>query len=163
MKFYENLEDAMKHLTTKGAFLTVKDDTGVNTMTISWGYIGYSWNKPYFVAMVRPQRYTFKFLKTSKDYTISIPFSDDMKEALTICGTKSGKDIDKQKEANIKFIPSKNVSSPVIDNCNIYYECKITYVDRLNKDNFPEDLKKNYPMDDYHFMYYGEIIDCYKI
>ena len=163
MKFYENLEDAMKHLTTKGAFLTVKDDTGVNTMTISWGYIGYSWNKPYFVAMVRPQRYTFKFLKTAKDYTISIPFSDDMKEALTICGTKSGKYINKEKEANIKFIPSKNVSSPVVDNCNIYYECKITYVDRLNKDNFPEDLKKNYPMDDYHFMYYGEIIDCYKI
>lgn len=163
MKFYENLEDAMKHLTTKGAFLTVKDDTGVNTMTIAWGYIGYSWNKPFFVAMVRPQRYTFKFLKTAKDYTISIPFSDDMKEALTICGTKSGKDIDKEKEANIKFIPSKNVSSPVVDNCNIYYECKITYVDRLNKDNFPEDLKKNYPMDDYHFMYYGEIIDCYKI
>lgn len=163
MKFYENLEDAMKHLTTRGAFLTVKDDTGVNTMTIAWGYIGYSWNKPFFVAMVRPQRYTFKFLKTAKDYTISIPFSDDMKEALTICGTKSGKDIDKEKEANIKFIPSKNVSSPVVDNCNIYYECKITYVDRLNKDNFPEDLKKNYPMDDYHFMYYGEIIDCYKI
>ena len=27
----------------------------------------------------------------------------------------------------------------------------------------PEDLKKNYPIDDYHFMYYGEIIDCYKI
>ena len=163
MKFYENLEDAMKHLTTRGAFLTVKDDTGVNTMTISWGYIGYSWNKPFFVAMVRPQRYTFKFLKTAKDYTISIPFSDDMKEALTICGTKSGKDIDKEKDANIKFIPSKNVSSPVVDNCNIYYECKIKYIDRLNKDNFPEDLKKNYPMDDYHFMYYGEIIDCYKI
>ena len=109
MKFYENLEDAMKHLTTRGAFLTVKDDTGVNTMTIAWGYIGYSWNKPFFVAMVRPQRYTFEFLKTAKDYTISIPFSDDMKEALTICGTKSGKDIDKEKEANINQILAKAV------------------------------------------------------
>ena len=50
MNFYENLEDAMKNLTTRVQ--------GVNTMTISWGYIGFSWNKPYFVAMVRPQRYT---------------------------------------------------------------------------------------------------------
>ena len=55
MNFYENLEDAMKNLTTRGAFLTVKNNQGVNTMTISWGYIGFSWNKPYFVAMVRPQ------------------------------------------------------------------------------------------------------------
>ena len=103
MNFYENLEDAMKNLTTRGAFLTVKNNQGVNTMTISWGYIGFSWNKPYFVAMVRPQRYTYEFLKTAKDYTISIPYSDGMKKALTICGTKSGKDIDKAKEANIKF------------------------------------------------------------
>ena len=40
MNFYENLEDAMKNLTTRGAFLTVKNNQGVNTMTISWGYIG---------------------------------------------------------------------------------------------------------------------------
>ena len=112
MNFYENLEDAMKNLTTRGAFLTVKNNQGVNTMTISWGYIGFSWNKPYFVAMVRPQRYTYEFLKTAKDYTISIPYSDDMK--------------------------------------------------RIEKDKFPYELKKNYPIDDYHFLYYGEIVDCYN-
>ena len=162
MNFYENLEDAMKNLTTRGAFLTVKNNQGVNTMTISWGYIGFSWNKPYFVAMVRPQRYTYEFLKTAKDYTISIPYSDGMKKALTICGTKSGKDIDKAKEANIKFLNSKTVSSPIVDNCNMYYECKITYVDRIKKDKFVDELKKNYPIDDYHFLYYGEIVDCYN-
>ena len=139
MNFYENLEDAMKNLTTRGAFLTVKNNQGVNTMTISWGYIGFSWNKPYFVAMVRPQRYTYEFLKTAKDYTISIPYSDGMKKALTI-----------------------TVSSPIVDNCNMYYECKITYVDRIKKDKFPDELKKNYPIDDYHFLYYGEIVDCYN-
>ena len=144
MNFYENLEDAMKNLTTRGAFLTVKNNQGVN------------------VAMVRPQRYTYEFLKTAKDYTISIPYSDGMKKALTICGTKSGKDIDKAKEANIKFLNSKTVSSPIVDNCNMYYECKITYVDRIKKDKFPDELKKNYPIDDYHFLYYGEIVDCYN-
>ena len=125
MNFYATLEDAMKNLTTRGAFLTVKNNQGVNTMTISWGYIGFSWNKPYFIAMVRPQRYTYEFLKTAKDYTISIPYSDDMKKALTICGTKSGKDIDKAKEANIKFLTSKTVSSPIVDNCNMYYDAKL--------------------------------------
>ena len=54
MKFYENLSVAMENLTKRGAFLTVKEGGKVNTMTISWGYVGFSWNKPFFVAMVRP-------------------------------------------------------------------------------------------------------------
>lgn len=163
MKFYENLGTAMENLTRRGAFLTAKSPKDVNTMTISWGYIGFSWNKPFFVAMVRPQRYTYEIIEEAKDYTISIPYSDDMKKALTICGTKSGRDIDKEKEANIKFISSKTVESPIVEDCNMYYECKITYVDRIDKDAFPEELKKNYPNDDYHYVYYGEIVDCYEI
>lgn len=162
MNFYENLGTAMENLTKRGAFLTVKSDKGVNTMTISWGYIGYSWHKPFFVAMVRPQRYTYEFIEEAKDYTISIPYSDDMKKALTICGTKSGRDIDKENEANIKFVSAKAVDSPIVDNCNMYYECKISYVDRIHKDKFPEELKKNYVNDDYHYIYYGEIVDCYE-
>lgn len=79
-----------------------------------------------------------------------------------ICGTKSGKDINKEEVADIKFIPSKKVDSPIVDNCDMYYECKITYIDRINKDNFPEELKKHYPIDDHHFLYYGEIVDCYE-
>lgn len=162
MKFYENLNKAMENLTKRGAFLTVKSEEKVNTMTISWGYIGFSWNKPFFVAMVRPQRYTHEFIEAADSYTISIPYSDDMKNALLICGTKSGRDLDKEKEANIRFIPSKAVESPIVDKCNMYYECKITYVDKIYKDKFPEELRKFYPSDDYHDIYYGEIVEAYE-
>lgn len=163
MNCFDNLDLAMKNLIKRGAFLTAKGDLGVNTMTIAWGYIGFSWNKPYFVAMVRPQRYTYEVLKSAEDFTVSIPYSDNMKNALTICGTKSGRDINKEKEANISFISSNIVSSPVVKDCNMYYECKITYIDKIDKDKFPNELKKNYPLDDYHFLYYGEIVDCYQI
>lgn len=162
MNFYEDMASAMENLTERGAFLTVKNNNIVNTMTIAWGYMGYSWNKPFFVAMVRPQRYTQELIKDAKDYTISIPYSDEMKEALIICGTKSGRDIDKEKEANIKFVPSKKIESPVVDNCNMYYECNIKYIDVLDKEKFPQDLKVNYTNDDYHYLYYGEIVECYK-
>lgn len=162
MKFYEDMASAMENLTKRGAFLTVKNNNVVNTMTIAWGYIGYSWNKPFFVAMVRPQRYTQELIKDAKDYTISIPYSDKMKETLMICGTKSGRDIDKEKEANIKFLPSQKVESPVVDDCDMYYECNIKYIDVLDKEKFPQELKVNYPSDDYHYLYYGEIVECYK-
>ncbi|MEG0857684.1 MAG: flavin reductase family protein [Terrisporobacter sp.] len=162
MNFYEGLENVMKNLSERGAFLTVKEDDIVNTMTIAWGYVGYSWNKPFFVAMVRPQRYTQEIIKNSESFTVSIPYSDDMKKALTICGTKSGRDIDKEKEANIKFIHSKTVDTPIVKGCDMYYECKIQYVDELHGDKFPKELKNNYPKDDYHYLYYGEIVECYK-
>lgn len=162
MEFYKNLETAMKHLTESGAFLTATGTQGTNTMTISWGYIGFSWRKPFFVAMVRPQRYTYDIIESAKSYTISIPYDDNMKDALRICGTKSGRDIDKEKEAGIKFTPSKNVDSPIVEGCNMYYECKITYVDRIDKDKFPDDMKNLYPIDDYHYLYYGEIVECYE-
>ncbi|MEW9078474.1 flavin reductase [Terrisporobacter glycolicus] len=162
MNFYEDLGIAMENLSKRGAFLTVKNKNIVNTMTIAWGYVGYSWNRPFFVAMVRPQRYTQELIKEAKDYTISIPYSDDFKEALTICGTKSGRDIDKEKISKIKFIPSQVVNSPIVYNCDMYYECEIKYVDLIDKDKFPEELKKNYPKEDYHYLYYGEIVKAYK-
>lgn len=109
--------------------------------------------------MVRAQRYTYEFIQTAKDYTISIPYSNDMRKALTTCGTKSGRDIDKEQEANIRFVEAKATETPVVDNCNMYYECKITYVDRIHKDSFQEELKKNYLKDCYHYIYYGEIVE----
>lgn len=162
MEFYKNLEIAMKNLTESGAFLTVKGEEKVNTMTISWGYVGFSWGKPYFVAMVRPQRYTHEVMKKGDSYTISIPYKEEMKNALMICGTKSGREIDKEEVAKIKFISSKVVDAPIVDNCNMYYECKIKYVDILDKVKFPEELKHLYEADDYHYMYYGEIVECYE-
>lgn len=61
-----------------------------------------------------------------------------MKKALTIWGRKSGRDIDNKKEANIRFIPAKITETPVVDNSNIYYEGRITYVDRIHTDSFTE-------------------------
>lgn len=163
MKFYEDLENAMENLTKRGAFLTVKDDQGiVNTMTIAWGYIGFSWNKPCFVALVRPQRYTHELIERADSYTISIPYGDDMKKALGICGSKSGRDLDKAAEAGIKFIPAQEVSSPIVDQCDMYYECKLTYIDTIHTDKLPDELmKKNY-QGDCHDLYYGEIVKAYK-
>ena len=163
MKFYEDLEQALQNLTSRGAFLTVKGSDGtVNTMTISWGYIGYSWNKPYFVALVRPSRYTHELIETADSYTISIPYDDEMGKALSICGSKSGRDVNKEELANIKFIPSQEVSAPIVDHCNMYYECKITYTDQIQVDQLPDELRKKNYNGDYHDMYYGEIVKTYK-
>ena len=42
---------------------------------------------------------------------------------------------------NTADISSEIVSSPVVDNCNMYYECEIKYVDVLVDGKFEEDKK----------------------
>ncbi|MGL5479008.1 MAG: flavin reductase family protein, partial [Clostridium sp.] len=75
--FTFNLEESMDNLYKGGAFLTASKDGKVNTMTISWGSVGYMFRKPVFMALVRDSRYTNEFLKDGEEFTISIPKEDD--------------------------------------------------------------------------------------
>lgn len=163
VKFSDISKEALEQL-VKGAFLTVKSGTSVNTMTIGWGSIGFIWGKPCFTAMVRYSRYTYELIEKAADFTISIPLHGQMKAALSYCGTKSGKDVDKIKECNLSLNESKMVLSPAIDGCNIYLECKIVYKQPMVEDALDEDVKKkSYPHGDFHEMYFGEIVRAYVI
>lgn len=161
--FTNNMEIAFDNLYKKGAFLTVGDKNKANTMTISWGSIGFMWRKPIFMAMVRESRYSNEFLDLGKEYTISIPFEGNKKEALAICGSKSGRDIDKEKMAGIKFIPSKKVEAPIIEGCEKYYECKILFKQEMNLENMNEEIIKSCygEGETKHILYFGEIVSEY--
>lgn len=164
MDHFHDLQRALETLSTKGAFLTVADAEGrVNPMTISWGYVGFSWGKPYFVTLVRRSRYTHELLESAKSFTVSIPYRDDLAKALAVCGSTSGRDADKAAAAGIRFVPGKAVDSPLVEGCGMYYECKIGYVDTIHTGKLPPELQKNhYPTGDDHDLYYGEIVAAYN-
>ncbi|MBM7835512.1 flavin reductase [Clostridium sardiniense] len=161
--FTRDVENALDNLHINGAFLTGGDLKSANTMTISWGSIGFMWRKPVFMALVRESRYTNEFLKSGETFTVSIPYEGELKEALKICGSKSGGDVNKEELANIKFIPSKSVDTPVIEGCNRYYECKILYKNEMDLDNFDKDLAEQFYKGEKigHILYFGEIIEEY--
>ena len=160
MDFTLLLDKGMQELSSKGAFLTVKGNDGTNTMTISWGFVGFMWHKPHFITVVRPQRYTKDILDSGADsFTISIPFDGHLKEALAVCGTKSGRDIDKSTVVN--FTPAKAVASPIVAECGLYYECKINMSQQLDGALLTPEITQKFYDDDYHYMYFGEIVECY--
>ena len=154
------LEQGMRAFSTKGGFLTVKCRDQVNTMTISWGFIGFMWGNPHFIAVVRPQRYTNELLAQGVDcFTVSTPLDGALSEELSICGTKSGRDIDKRKV--VTFIPGKAVDCPVVEGCGLYYECKINLAQQMDGSLLADNILKQFYQDDYHFMYIGEIVEIY--
>lgn len=163
MKFNQNSDISLDFLHKSGGFLTVKANNKINTMTISWGSVGFMWAKPVFMVLVRPTRYTYEFIENSDNFTVSIPYdNDEMKKALKICGSKSGRDIDKCKLANISFLESEVVESPIVDGCNMYYECKIVYKQKMDSSLIQEEKLNQLYNDDYHVLYYGEIVSCYQ-
>jgi flavin reductase (DIM6/NTAB) family NADH-FMN oxidoreductase RutF len=146
----------------KGAFLTVSDGEKVNTMTIGWGAVGYMWNKPVFTAMVRYSRYTYEIIDKSQDFTVSFPLNNTLNKELGLCGTKSGRDIDKVCDAKLVLKNGELVNSPIIDNCELHIECKIVYKQGMDEAFLNEEIKnKAYPNNDYHVMYFGEIVKAY--
>lgn len=80
--------------------ITAGNKQSFNTMTASWGGLGWLWNKPVAFIFVRPERYTHDFLENSDKVTLTF-FPESCREALNICGTKSGRDCNKVKMAGL--------------------------------------------------------------
>lgn len=128
----------------------------VNTMTASWGGFGIMWNKPVCVCVIRPQRYTSEFVKDSERISLSFLFEGN-KEALKICGTKSGRDCDKIKEAGLKVIAEDDVA--YFDKSRLVIVGKKIYVSSFKEENFLDKsiIDSKYPSRDYHDVYVCEI------
>ncbi|MCJ7687981.1 MAG: flavin reductase family protein, partial [Clostridiaceae bacterium] len=117
---------------------------------------------PIFTVLVRKSRYTYDLIENSDDFTVSIPLSKDLKNALAVCGSKSGRDIDKFKECNLSLEKSKRVDTPIIGECELHYECKIVYKQEMNPQLMSKNvLESSYKDGDYHTVYYGEIVATY--
>ena len=147
----------------KGAFLTVKTGDKLNTMTIGWGSIGHIWQKPIRMVMVRYSRYTYELMENAVDFSVNIPLAGELKKDLAVAGTKSGRDIDKFQECKLTAKHAKLIESPIIDECGLVYECKIIYKQEMHPENMTEEYKNRcYANGDFHVMYFGEIVACYK-
>lgn len=158
---YNEYADRVTEILSKGAFLTTEVDGAINTMTIAWGSVGFMWGKPVFMVMVRPSRYTYQSLEKSGQFTVSIPFKD-MSKALGVCGSKSGRDTNKLALANLSTVSGKKISTPVIADCGLHYECKVVYKQEMAAELLRADLQEKwYANGNYHTLYYGEILATY--
>ena len=98
----------------KGVLLTTKVGDRVNTMTIGWGTLGIEWKTPIFTAFVRESRLTREFLDKNPEFTVNIPVVGDVKEILGVCGTRSGRDMDKIAQLGLHLEEPEHISVPGI-------------------------------------------------
>jgi flavin reductase (DIM6/NTAB) family NADH-FMN oxidoreductase RutF len=129
-----------------------------NTMTVAWGSFGTMWNKPFVQVVVRPTRYTYKFMEKYDTFSLCA-FSERYRDSLMVMGTKSGRDGDKIAETGLIPIPLEQIQSPGFDEAELIIECRKIYWQDFDPNQFLDhSIHKNYPEKDYHRVYYGEIV-----
>jgi len=159
---------------SKGVLLTTKAGDKVNSMTISWGMLGIEWGKPIFVTVVRESRFTREILEQNAEFTINAPLDEYDKEIVGVCGSKSGRDMDKIKELNLTLEEPEQISVPGIRELPLTLECKVIYrqlqeLEGLSKEDMDRFYPQQVPDDDIlanrdrHIAFYGEIVDAYII
>lgn len=159
----ELFQNTMDNLAAKGCFL-VTGDKKPNIMTIGWGQVGIMWQKPVFVVPVRLSRYSHQLMEEVGEFTVCVPSDTScMSSELAVCGSKSGRDMDKAKELGLTLVPSKKVKVPNIEQCSMVYECVVRYKLEMTQANLDEGyVNRWYPDANYHTLYFGEIVDSYS-
>lgn len=157
----------------RGILLNTKAEK-FNSMVIGWGGLGTVWGKPVFTVYVREHRYTKAQLDQTKEFTISIPLEKPIPSIAKVCGTLSGRDVNKETEAQLTLEDAEAVNVPGIKEYPLTLECKVLYSQKQELSEIPEDIRKAmYPQDvdgtfhmanrDAHTMYIGEIAAAYII
>jgi len=128
-----------------------------NAMTISWGSAGVMWNKPFVMVVVRPTRYTYEFMERFDTFTLSA-FPPRLKPALDLLGTRSGREGNKIQDSGLTPTACSRIAAPAFAEAELILECRKTYFDDFQPEHFLAGyIPPNYDQD-YHRMYFGEIL-----
>jgi len=141
-------------LLTAGDFATRQ----FNSMTIAWGSFGTIWYKPFVQVVVRPARYTREFLEKYDTFTLCA-FPAQYKAALQLLGSKSGRDGDKIAESGLTPVACDKASAPAFAEADLVIECRKIYWQDFDPTHFLDpSIEGFYAKQDYHRIYYGEIL-----
>ncbi|HOM80821.1 MAG TPA: flavin reductase family protein [Armatimonadota bacterium] len=150
---------ALEH---EGALLVTAGRGGKpNAMTIGWGAIGRIWGRSIFLVLVRPSRYTYALIEDADDFTVNV-LPRGREENAKLCGTRSGREMDKLAACGLTPVAARVVRSPILEECIIHYECRIVMKNDVISDALAPEVRKTcYPRGDFHRIYYGEVVAAY--
>ncbi|MCE5198453.1 MAG: flavin reductase [Armatimonadota bacterium] len=156
----EITDNTFKLIGSDWMLITAGARDAYNMMTASWGGLGVLWNKNICWCVVRPQRHTYGFMEKADYFTLSF-FGEEHRKALEVCGSKSGRDIDKAAVTGLTPIAGTIDGTTTFTQARLVIECRKIYFHDLDPAHFLDSgIEVNYPDKDYHRMYVGKIVNC---
>ena len=128
-----------------------------NTMTISWGGMGTLWFKPVVTVYVKPCRYTYQFMNDNDYFTVSF-YPEEYKKALTLMGSKSGRNLDKDAASGLTV---RDLGEAVTyEEAEVTMLCRKIYFQDMVPANMPQDVvQQHYTVEEPHRMFIGEVVE----
>lgn len=143
--------------------ITAGTEESFNTMTASWGGLGFLWNRPVAFVFVRPNRHTAKFIDEQAAFTLSF-MPEKYREDLIFCGRNSGRDVDKMAATSLEPFTTPNGLVAMAD-ADLVLECRKMAVATMQETdfvNFAEVSPQWYdPTNPLHKVYICEITTTY--
>ncbi len=99
-------ENVIELISKEYMLITAGNKDGYNMMTASWGFMGEMWGEDSVAVVVRPERYTMDFIESSDYFTLT--FFGDNKDIHKVCGSKSGRNVDKTALTGLSPVASDN-------------------------------------------------------
>lgn len=104
-----------------------------NIVTIAW--ITMLTGKPATLGIaVGSKGHSGELIKNNGDFSVNLVSAEIMKEA-DFCGITSGKDTDKFAQSGLTKLASEQIKSPIIQECPINIECRLTQADMTGATN----------------------------
>ncbi|NPV55218.1 MAG: flavin reductase family protein [Anaerolineae bacterium] len=128
-----------------------------NAMTVSWGALGFIWNKPLAMVVVRPTRYTFGFMNDFASFTLSA-FDQSHRKALEYLGSRSGRNEDKIKASGLTLQSATQVAAPGFAEAELVLECRKVYWQDIDPSHFLDTRIDQLYNKDYHRIFFGEVV-----
>ena len=142
------------------ALVTAGPINNHNSMTVSWGELGTLWRKDVATIYIKPCRYTHQFMENNEFFVISF-FDEEYRKALSIMGTKSGRDADKDKLSGLT--PISHNETTIYKEAKLTLVCKKIYQHDMVLENIPQEAVETYYKEESpHTMYIGEVIEVIK-
>jgi flavin reductase (DIM6/NTAB) family NADH-FMN oxidoreductase RutF len=99
------------------------DEGGANIITLAW--VGVACSEPPMLSVaIRPERYSHDLVVKRGEFVVNVPSADQL-EIVDICGTNSGRKMDKFEATGLTPVKASVVSAPVIAECPYAAECRV--------------------------------------
>lgn len=100
-----------------------------NIITVAWAGTVCT-NPPMVSISVRPSRYSYEMIRKTGEFVINLT-TEKLAYATDYCGVRSGRDVDKFKEAKLTREKAEFVKAPMILESPVSIECRVREIKEL--------------------------------
>jgi len=134
-----------------------------NTMTVSWGGLGFLWARPVCNVYVRESRHTYRYMEEGEYFTLSLFAPGEYRDQLKVLGSKSGRDMDKMHDSGLT--PIEVEGQMAFAEAETVLVCRKLYSKLFDAEQLPAEVMASaysgINEGDLHKEYIAEIVSAY--